>query len=377
MRISRKSLQGCLVAIVLIISPASVILAGEKGAPLTTPPAGSWERKLILDALRSRIKGSHGLEVVFVVEHLKIKDGWAWVHTLPQDRDGSNRYEDVSALLRKHGAIWEVAELACTEVDNDQCLTNPEYFKLLKQRFPGMPTEILPFGGKPKTTPAYSGKNILQWYQTIPEKYLGGHRYAITGKDGAYVSRSTANYEINPQVDIEAGHLKVADSGTGGGEIVHELVFLETSSGNDIIAVKMYRHDGIGPTSSLRFYTLDGTWTDVTDRILPKVQLSDYLDEKHLADNRRAMDLDQEGIAFVYDLGSTGGPIFARIDLERFVYAQKSASKTRELVKQIKYDNVRFIWDKNKNALRFSGKGFFDGVKQKELLERIERRGIQ
>jgi hypothetical protein len=188
------------------------------------------------------------------------------------------------------------------------------------------------------------------------------------------MSRSTANYEINPQVDLEAGHLKVIDRGTGGGEIVQEIVFFETSSGGGIMAVNLSAHDGIGPTCSLRFYTLDGKWTDMTDRILPKVQLSDYLDEKYLAEHRPERTIDQEGIAFVYDVDSTGGPVFARIDLERFMYTDTSASKAKALVKNIKYGNIRFIWDKNRNAFRFAGKGFFDRSKRKDLLQRIESR---
>jgi hypothetical protein len=71
------------------------------------------------------------------------------VDARPQSDDGKNKYEDVSALIRKRGSKWEVAELACAEEDNDLCLTNPDYFKLLKQRFPNLPKEILPHGHQP------------------------------------------------------------------------------------------------------------------------------------------------------------------------------------------------------------------------------------
>jgi hypothetical protein len=109
-----------------------------------TPPPGSPLRKKVLDALRQEVKRIHGLDVVFVVKHLKVKSGWAWTHTLPQSPDGSNRYEDVSALLQLQDGAWKVVEIPCGEVENPDCLNGPEYFSGLKRRFPDVPTEIFP-----------------------------------------------------------------------------------------------------------------------------------------------------------------------------------------------------------------------------------------
>lgn len=143
-----------LAVIAFLLALPSMARGVENDYPPLTPPAGSPERKLIMDVLRAEIRELHKLEAVFVVKHLLVKDGWAWVHTLPQSPDGKNRYEDVSALLRKQGPAWEVAELACAEEDNDQCLSNPDYFKLLKLRFPGLPLEILPHGGEAQPDPS-------------------------------------------------------------------------------------------------------------------------------------------------------------------------------------------------------------------------------
>ena len=109
-----------------------------------TPRRGSPLRKAVLDALRQEVKRIHGLDVVFVVKHLKVKNGWAWAHTLPQSPDGSNRYEDVSALLQLQDGAWTVVEIPCGEVENPDCLNGPEYFSELKRRFPGVPSEIFP-----------------------------------------------------------------------------------------------------------------------------------------------------------------------------------------------------------------------------------------
>ncbi len=109
-----------------------------------TPPAGSPQRKAILDALRQEVKRMHGMDVIFVVVHLKRKDGWAWLHTLPRSKDGSSQYEDISALLQLKDGIWSVVEIPCGEVDNPECLDGPEYFDRLQERFPDVASEILP-----------------------------------------------------------------------------------------------------------------------------------------------------------------------------------------------------------------------------------------
>ena len=114
----------------------------ESVRPLALP--GSPVRRAVLDALRQEMKHLHGMEVIFVVRYMKVKDGWAWVHTLPQSPDGKNHYEDISALLHLKSGTWEVVELACTEEENPQCLSNPVYFSELKKRFPKVPGEILP-----------------------------------------------------------------------------------------------------------------------------------------------------------------------------------------------------------------------------------------
>jgi len=141
---SEKRRQVFLVLIILLMAARSPAFAAAPEKAVITAPPGSVERILILDALRNKMQHMHGLEMVFIVKYLKVQDGWAWIHTFPQSPDRENRYEDVSALLRKHGTMWGVAEIACAEEDNNQCIGSPQYFRLLKKRFPRLPAEILP-----------------------------------------------------------------------------------------------------------------------------------------------------------------------------------------------------------------------------------------
>lgn len=134
-----------LVGIVLMACMLQCLSASAENLKIAvTPPPGSAERKAVLDALRGEIQKLHGINAVFTVRYLKVLKGWAWIETSPGSADGSNQYEEVSALLCKTGAKWKVAELACSEEDNEECLGSPNYFKGLKKRFPKMPTRILP-----------------------------------------------------------------------------------------------------------------------------------------------------------------------------------------------------------------------------------------
>ncbi len=116
--------------------------AAEAGERAFSPPPGSPERRLILEALRQELSRLHGLEMVFEVRHLKVRGEWAWVAVSPRSPDGRQRYEAVHALLRKQGGRWQVAELPSTEEESP--LWQPGYFRELQTRFPAVPADIFP-----------------------------------------------------------------------------------------------------------------------------------------------------------------------------------------------------------------------------------------
>lgn len=129
--------------------------AGAWAAPVVTPesaavtPApGTPERKAIMNALRATgMQGEGEWRTVFVVEYLKVADGWAWTHTLPQTANGMNKFEPVSALLEKKGGRWSVVAFrpCCGDcADDPDCADDRRYFKRLHEQFPEVPVEIFP-----------------------------------------------------------------------------------------------------------------------------------------------------------------------------------------------------------------------------------------
>jgi hypothetical protein len=114
----------------------------KKGA--YTPAPGSAEQKAIVAALHKKMASTTHLNMVFKPDYLKVHGCWAWIHSLPTSPDGKQKYEDVNALLEKKAGCWQVAEIACTEEGNPDCLGAPDYFKKLMARFPGAPPDIFP-----------------------------------------------------------------------------------------------------------------------------------------------------------------------------------------------------------------------------------------
>jgi len=102
-----------------------------------TPPPGSAERKAILDAYRAEYtKDALTKDVIFVVKHLKVHDGWAWLEVNPKSADGSQQFEPEQGLLRREGSEWKVLQRKSG--------VTARYFKNLKAKFPAVPIDIFP-----------------------------------------------------------------------------------------------------------------------------------------------------------------------------------------------------------------------------------------
>ena len=112
-----------------------------------TPIKGSEERKAIMEVLRVMVRKMSGLEVVFVVHHLKVNKDWAWVEAEPASADGSQHYETVTGLLQRKNGHWKYVEgppeLAVCEEDPD-CADTGRYFRKLARKYPAASAEIYP-----------------------------------------------------------------------------------------------------------------------------------------------------------------------------------------------------------------------------------------
>lgn len=152
------SLSGiCVVAIWLpnksearaTITPSSGSAQNDgKGSALKayTPPAGSPERKAIMDGLRLDQK------VVFKVHYLKVHGDWAWIDVTPLDDKGKPVAEGGASLMHKENGAWKVIDLSVIPEDPDNPQgpddPDPKFVKAVQKVFPGVPADIFPKTGK-------------------------------------------------------------------------------------------------------------------------------------------------------------------------------------------------------------------------------------
>jgi hypothetical protein len=119
-----------LLPILLLVSAAG---AARAQGGTTSPAPGSPERKAIADALRAPVERELKQKVVFKVDSLKLKDGWAFLRGVPQRPDGgkvdysstphaeainAGAFDDgIVALLRKKAGKWQVVKYVIGATD--------------------------------------------------------------------------------------------------------------------------------------------------------------------------------------------------------------------------------------------------------------------
>jgi hypothetical protein len=100
------------------------------------------QRKAVLDALRPRVEAKLGPNIEFVVQVIRIENGWAFVMADPQRKSGKpidgNRYFDdfdkmdglrVDAVLRLERGRWRVVDHAFGATDVWYCDVGPKSLK--------------------------------------------------------------------------------------------------------------------------------------------------------------------------------------------------------------------------------------------------------
>ena len=126
----RKSLSAFLPLLLLLCAAASPA-AARQGA--VTPAAGSAERRGITNALRAPVERELKQKVIFKIDHLKLKGGWAFLRGVPQTPAGGKvdygatpyrqRIDDgvfddgVYALLKREGGRWRVVKYVIGPTD--------------------------------------------------------------------------------------------------------------------------------------------------------------------------------------------------------------------------------------------------------------------
>src|SRR5215510_5551657 len=125
-----------------------VAVAGQVADSAHTPPKGDPERKALMDALHEQYKKDTGDQVTFMVNYLKVHNGWAWTDVTPLGKDGKPVAEGGPQLLHLEKDKWVVIDLSKIPEDPNDPLgpedASPGFIKNLQKKYPGVPTDIFP-----------------------------------------------------------------------------------------------------------------------------------------------------------------------------------------------------------------------------------------
>jgi hypothetical protein len=136
------------------------ILTGAPSAPaqnatadsVHTPAAGTAERKAILDALHAEYTTGSGSAVKFLVKHIKVHQGWAWINVVPLDKNGTPEGDEWPSLLRLNNGKWTIIDLIAIaqpfEESEGPRSPSPRFLRAVQKKYPSVPGDIFPAAGK-------------------------------------------------------------------------------------------------------------------------------------------------------------------------------------------------------------------------------------
>lgn len=142
--------------------PALALSAGgqseksEISDELHTPERGSPERQAIMDALRASLDNyqspyyqPHRGTITFVVNFLKVHNGWAWMNGYPQSSNSQDSFGEFSGfLLHSENGNWSVMSLPpmVNDPNDPENLDYPSRrdIEKIRQKYPRIATDIFP-----------------------------------------------------------------------------------------------------------------------------------------------------------------------------------------------------------------------------------------
>ncbi len=202
------------------------------------------------------------------------------------------------------------------------------------------------------------GKSIVEWYNMLPADRLDGSKFTLVQKRGVWTSTSPiTEEELEVVADIRNGYLYIADHGTGGGTIIHELALFTAEGGREFLGVNLKEFDGVGITSTLRFYAYSGgRFRDVTSAVCPFLDVREFivekksggLSEKCLAQLSIDPQLPRKGTTLVLQL-FTGR-------LEMMMTAEGTALRECAGLLDKLYKTIDLVWDVKKGVFRLGAK---------------------
>lgn len=225
-------------------------------------------------------------------------------------------------------------------------------------------------------------ENVYDYYQSLPESFfydadLGDIKYTIQQNEGSWTSKSIAGHEISPIVDIKNGYIEINDEGTGGGNVLNQVVLFRTADNSPVIGITKGGFNGIYFESTTTFYKKRGNKWFEDEHVFPALNIQRFLNS-----NYRKLEFQPDNkltpnLSTLIRLPQHGTKIDIELNFNKFDFLIES---NQNVHKQQKFSQreVDQLWDIIDNILVQSFQLNFN--KEKEIFEVrdsifLERRG--
>jgi len=132
-------------------------------------------------------------------------------------------------------------------------------------------------------------------------------------------------------IDFGNGYIKFSSTGDGAGTYVEITYFIKKDKSR-LIAVNLTNWDMMSTQSQLRFYTFSNNiWKDVTKTILPKISLSDFLEDKYV----KTLETKDDNPFFVFKLPQKGKTIKVKLDYGHIEFLADDNNINFDIILQI------------------------------------------
>jgi len=247
---------------------------------LHTPEKGSAERQAIMDGLREEYKENRDPDgkpyrgkLTFIVNYLKVHNGWAWVYADPQSSDSRDRFgENSGFLLHYEGGQWKVMNLPPRSDDPNapEPLDYPtrKDVESIKRMYLSIPVDIFPSQAETSSAPSTNQSSdtntddsptVRELYLLMPKQYDGSSRQE---------REEILEYTSETVVDIPHGYISYVTHLSGE---VFEVALFKAPDGSRILAYNQDSDPRYNVPTKLYFLKYEGErWTDVTAQLLPE-----------------------------------------------------------------------------------------------------------
>jgi hypothetical protein len=212
------------------------------------------------------------------------------------------------------------------------------------------------------STQAQSPKSLIEHYNLLPEIYTGG--YKLFFKSGKWQAKSS-HMDVMLEVVMDKQHefIEINDPGSDGSTTLLQVSLYRLNDNSALVAVSRAVLNETGGSGKINFLQFEeGRWTDRTARTLPRITPQLFMNQGFVMPKVPVREFNL-ALPVTYTLSPEKTPVLARLRPATALYCSGAITDKPEIKeafceieKNILYDQIELLWDKNKGKFSLGNK---------------------